>query len=207
MPLKVELDHFFKHQYFRLGDLPIEILVHVLSYLLSWDYLAVVHTSQGYRAFVNENAQAICLAALSSQLEISRYIERFTIDDNRRRYVWRWKFLKLRMTLRKGSQVLMPRQRFQHKPTTKPMFLLYLMTQNIPLWSELMDAYMEHTLGELIEIYWTMLGGLKHRSSPDLGTVSLNHENTQWAKTWRKKWEKVWRDNSEPQPYQRGPIF
>lgn len=188
MPLNQVVTRFLKPHYFRLGDLPPELLTHIFSYLSSWDYLSLVHTSQGYRDFIHKNAKQICLAALRSQPEKSTYTRSFTIDNNRLRYAIRWKCWNLRMAFRQFARFLVSHPRSLRGPRTKPMFLLYLKRMGVSLRPDVSAAYTRHILGELIEISWIRLGGLKHRSNPDLETVTIDLENTEWAIAWRRKW-------------------
>lgn len=66
MSLKRLPDRSSKSQTLWLGDLPSEILNHNLSYVRSWDYLALVRTSRGYRKYILRNARQLCIESLRS---------------------------------------------------------------------------------------------------------------------------------------------
>ncbi|KAK0120307.1 hypothetical protein ONS95_011713 [Cadophora gregata] len=173
-----------KAQRIQLANLPKEILIHVLSYLSSWDYLSLAHTSHGYRTFINCNANDICLAAMTNQPECSTYPISITVDDRRCFYC-----------LRLGLVLLKKRFRaFQHtprlwKPKPLPVFILYLEENSRCLEPRVASAYARHILGELIEIRWMDIGGLTHRRKKGVKTVTLHlEENSILTSRWFKVW-------------------
>ncbi|KAH7410569.1 hypothetical protein BKA64DRAFT_703681 [Cadophora sp. MPI-SDFR-AT-0126] len=136
-----------KAQTIQLGDLPEELLIHILSYLSSWDYLALAHTSRGYQAFIIDNAREICLEAMKAQPDIATYTVSMTIDKHTYSYLYRLGWFLTRRWFGSLRRYLRP-----WEITHLPMFIGYLEKAGRSLGPELSSAYARHILGEIIEI-------------------------------------------------------
>jgi len=163
--------------------IPQELLIHVLSYLSSWDYLSPAHTSYGYRTFIHENAREICLAAMRAQPDLTAYTMAITIDKHDYLYFLRlgWFFAK------KWFRKYRSAPRFW-EPVPMPVFIGYLEQNGRDLEPKMSSAYARHILGELIEIGWMKMGGLKHRRSKGVKTVTINLEGSYLTRRWCKVW-------------------
>lgn len=69
-----------------------------------------------------------------------------------------------------------------------PVFIGFLEQNGKGLEPRVSSAYARHILGELIEIGWGNMGGLKHRSKEGVKTVTINLEDSCLTRRWCKVW-------------------